>query len=170
MEQRPFQSAARSVPKNPLAWIKVCGAERVSAGKRPFRDAVPFARALIAVDSARILWGTDWPHPNISKDMPNDGELVDLFAEFCPDPVGSAADSGGKSHAYVLDAPMIIDCHGHYTTAPAALQKFRDAQIAALKIRRDVPLDRRRSESATTRFARAWRTRSSSCSASAAPT
>jgi predicted TIM-barrel fold metal-dependent hydrolase len=37
------------------------------------------------VDSARILWGTDWPHPNISKDMPNDGELVDLFAEICPD-------------------------------------------------------------------------------------
>ena len=55
-------------------------------GKRPFRDAVPFARALIAVDSQRILWGTDWPHPNISKDMPNDGELVDLFAEICPDP------------------------------------------------------------------------------------
>jgi predicted TIM-barrel fold metal-dependent hydrolase len=32
------------------------------------------------------LWGTDWPHPNISKDMPNDGELVDLFAEICPEP------------------------------------------------------------------------------------
>jgi len=57
----------------------------VSVGKRPFRDAVPFARALIAVDPARILWGTDWPHPNIAKDMPNDGELVDLFAEICPD-------------------------------------------------------------------------------------
>ena len=28
---------------------------------------------------------------------------------------------------------MIIDCHGHYTTAPSALQEFRDAQIAALK-------------------------------------
>ncbi len=47
--------------------------------------AVSRRRALIAVDSARILWGTDWPHPNISKDMPNDGELVDLFAEICPD-------------------------------------------------------------------------------------
>jgi len=55
-------------------------------GQRPFRDAVPFARALIGVDSQRILWGTDWPHPNITKDMPNDGELVDLFAEICPDP------------------------------------------------------------------------------------
>jgi len=86
LEQRPFQLLLDLYGTNPLAWIKVCGAERVSVGKRPFRDAVPFARALIAVDSQRILWGTDWPHPNISKDMPNDGELVDLFAEICPDP------------------------------------------------------------------------------------
>jgi len=85
LEQRPFQSLLDLFRNNPLAWVKVCGAERVSSGKRPFRDAVPFAQALIAVDSARILWGTDWPHPNITKDMPNDGELVDLFGEICPD-------------------------------------------------------------------------------------
>ena len=48
-------------------------------------DAVPFAQALIAIDAERLLWGTDWPHPNISKDMPNDGELVDLLTEMCPD-------------------------------------------------------------------------------------
>jgi 2-pyrone-4,6-dicarboxylate lactonase len=86
VEQRPFQSLLNLFRRNPLAWIKICGAERVSAGKRPFRDAIPFAQALIAADSTRILWGTDWPHPNITKDMPNDGELVDLFAEICPDP------------------------------------------------------------------------------------
>jgi len=85
LEQRPFQLLLDLFKNNPLAWIKVCGAERVSVGKRPFSDAVPFARALIAVDSRRILWGTDWPHPNITKDMPNDGELVNLFAEICPD-------------------------------------------------------------------------------------
>jgi len=85
LEQRSFQSLLGLFRNNPLAWIKVCGAERVSSGTRPFRDAVPFAQALIAADSARILWGTDWPHPNISKDMPNDGELVDLFGEICPD-------------------------------------------------------------------------------------
>jgi predicted TIM-barrel fold metal-dependent hydrolase len=85
LEQRPFQSLLDLFRTNPLAWIKVCGAERVSSGARPFRDAVPFARALIAVDPARILWGTDWPHPNITRDMPNDGELVDLFGEICPD-------------------------------------------------------------------------------------
>ena len=85
LEQRPFQLLLDLFRKNPLAWVKVCGAERVSVGQRPFADAVPFARALIAVDSTRILWGTDWPHPNIANDMPNDGELVDLFAEICPE-------------------------------------------------------------------------------------
>jgi predicted TIM-barrel fold metal-dependent hydrolase len=86
LEQRPFQLLLDLYKSNPLAWIKVCGPERVSVGTRPFRDAIPFARALIEADSQRILWGTDWPHPNITKDMPNDGELVDLFADICPDP------------------------------------------------------------------------------------
>jgi len=86
LEQAPFQSLLALYRNNPLAWIKVCGAERVSVGKRPFLDAVPFAQALIAEDAGRILWGTDWPHPNITKDMPNDGELVNLFAKICPDP------------------------------------------------------------------------------------
>jgi 2-pyrone-4,6-dicarboxylate lactonase len=86
LEQAPFQSLLALYRNNPLAWVKVCGAERVSNGKRPFLDAVPFAQALIAEDPSRILWGTDWPHPNITKDMPNDGELVNLFAKICPDP------------------------------------------------------------------------------------
>ena len=86
LQQAPFQSLLALYRNNPLAWIKVCGAERVSSGKRPFLDAVPFAQALIREDDSRILWGTDWPHPNITKDMPNDGELVNLFAQICPDP------------------------------------------------------------------------------------
>ena len=85
LEQKPFQALLDLYRNNPLAWIKISGAERVSVGKRPFRDAVPFAQALIAIDAGRLLWGTDWPHPNISKDMPNDGELVDLLVEMCPD-------------------------------------------------------------------------------------
>jgi predicted TIM-barrel fold metal-dependent hydrolase len=87
LQQKPFQALLSLFRVNPLAWIKICGAERVSVGKRPFRDAVPFAQALIAVDPGRLLWGTDWPHPNITRDMPNDGELVDLLGEMCPDAV-----------------------------------------------------------------------------------
>ena len=67
-------------------WVKVCGAERVSSKGPPFDDALPFARALIDAAPDRILWGTDWPHPNVGKHMPNDGDLVDLFARMAPEP------------------------------------------------------------------------------------
>jgi len=83
LDQKPFKLLL-DLMRNELAWVKVSGAERVSAGVRPFRDAVPFAAALIATAPDRVLWGTDWPHPNV-KTMPNDGETVDLFAEFTGD-------------------------------------------------------------------------------------
>jgi predicted TIM-barrel fold metal-dependent hydrolase len=68
------------------AWVKVSGGERVSAsGKRPFHDAIPIARAIVEAAPDRVLWGTDWPHPNVPNEMPDDGELVDLFAAFCTD-------------------------------------------------------------------------------------
>ena len=70
--------------KNELAWVKVSGAERVSTAGKPFHDAVPFAAALIEAAPDRVLWGTDFPHPNVTQ-MPNDGELVDLFPLFCGD-------------------------------------------------------------------------------------
>jgi 2-pyrone-4,6-dicarboxylate lactonase len=72
--------------KNENCWVKVCGAERVSSLGPPFTDAVPFARALIEAAPERVLWGTDWPHPNVGKHMPNDGDLVDLFPLMAPQP------------------------------------------------------------------------------------
>ena len=72
--------------KNEKFWVKICGAERVSSLGPPFTDAVPFAQALIAAAPDRILWGTDWPHPNVGAHMPNDGDLMDLFALMAPDP------------------------------------------------------------------------------------
>ncbi len=67
-------------------WVKVSGAERLSATGAPFHDLVPFAQALIDAAPDRVLWGTDWPHPNIAGAMPNDGDLVDLLALYAPDP------------------------------------------------------------------------------------
>lgn len=72
--------------KNPLAWVKICGSERVSSAGAPFLDSVPFAQALLAAAPDRCLWGTDWPHPNIAGDMPNDGDLVDLLGAMTDDP------------------------------------------------------------------------------------
>ena len=70
--------------RNDKFWVKVCGAERVSSKGPPFTDAVPFARKLIEAAPDRILWGTDWPHPNVGQHMPNDGDLVDLFPQMAP--------------------------------------------------------------------------------------
>ena len=65
--------------------MKISGAERLTAdGPPPYDDVVPFAQALIAAAPDRVLWGTDWPHPNV-RHMPDDGDLVDLLASFAPD-------------------------------------------------------------------------------------
>ena len=84
LDQEPFR-VLLDFMENQNTWVKVCGAERVSSKGPPFDDAVPFARALIAAAPDRILWGTDWPHPNV-KIMPNDGDLVDLFPLMAPEP------------------------------------------------------------------------------------
>jgi len=86
LDQPPFQALLQLAQENEKCWVKISGAERLSSNGPPFTDAVPFAQALIGVAPDRLLWGTDWPHPNIAKHMPNDGDLVDLFALFTSDP------------------------------------------------------------------------------------
>ena len=66
-------------------WVKISCAERLSAAGPPFDDVVPFAAALIEAAPDRVLWGTDWPHPNIDGRMPDDGELADLLLAYAPD-------------------------------------------------------------------------------------
>ena len=83
LDQAPFRQLL-DLMKNDLAWVKVSGGDRISSAGKPFHDAMPFARALVEAAPDRVLWGTDFPHPNV-KVMPNDGELVDLFAAFCDD-------------------------------------------------------------------------------------
>lgn len=85
LEQQPFKVLLEWM-KHENFWVKICGAERVSSMGPPFTDAVPFARKLIEAAPDRILWGTDWPHPNVGKHMPNDGDLVDLFPRMAPEP------------------------------------------------------------------------------------
>jgi len=84
LQQKPFQVLLEWMKQDNF-WVKICGAERVSSKGPPFADAVPFARALVDVAPERVLWGTDWPHPNV-KWMPDDGALVDLFPLMVPEP------------------------------------------------------------------------------------
>jgi 2-pyrone-4,6-dicarboxylate lactonase len=73
-------------------WIKISGADKIcntlvhSYFGLPFVEVAPYARAVIAAAPERIIWGTDWPHSNnfAPGHTPNDGDLVDLLAEFAP--------------------------------------------------------------------------------------
>lgn len=66
--------------ENPNIWTKVSCPERLSVqGPPDYADVVPFARHLVETFPDRVLWGTDWPHPNMSTHMPDDGALVDFI-------------------------------------------------------------------------------------------
>jgi predicted TIM-barrel fold metal-dependent hydrolase len=65
-------------------WVKLSGTDRITKQAYPYADAVPFARDLAAHAPERVVWGTDWPHPNHTA-VPNDGDLVDLIPEIAPD-------------------------------------------------------------------------------------
>ena len=74
-------------------WVKVSGADKIcntqvhSYFGLPFIEVIPYARAVIAAAPDRVIWGTDWPHSNnfAPGRTPNDGDLVDLLAQFAPD-------------------------------------------------------------------------------------
>ena len=82
--QVPFKTLIDQMKRDEKCWVKVCGCERVSSKGPPFHDAVPFARLIVETAIDRVIWGTDWPHPNV-KVMPNDGDLVDLIPLFAPE-------------------------------------------------------------------------------------
>ncbi len=63
-------------------WIKVCGSERISMP--PYAAAVPIAHALVEAAPDRVLWGTDFPHPNATHEA-DEADLVDLVPQFAPD-------------------------------------------------------------------------------------
>lgn len=66
-------------------WVKISGADRLSAEGPPYRDALAIPASLVRHAPERIVWGSDWPHVNLHGPMPDDGELVDLLGEVVPD-------------------------------------------------------------------------------------
>jgi 2-pyrone-4,6-dicarboxylate lactonase len=91
---------------NPQVWSKVSCPERLSVTGAPalsgqqhaYADVVPFARLLVEKFSDRVLWGTDWPHPNLTNHMPDDGLLVDYIPQ-----IATTADLQRK---LLVDNPM----------------------------------------------------------------
>lgn len=84
-DQPAFETLLRLLEDEKF-WVKVSGSERSSAKPYPYPDAVPLARTLVETYPDRVLWGTDWPHPNFTGAPPDDGLLVDLLAEIAPSP------------------------------------------------------------------------------------
>jgi 2-pyrone-4,6-dicarboxylate lactonase len=82
-----FELFMKLMAEHPNVWSKVSCPERLSDSGPPalngeqnaYRDVVPFARRLVEAFPDRVLWGTDWPHPNLRDHMPDDGLLVDFI-------------------------------------------------------------------------------------------
>ena len=87
-----FQLFIRMMREHPNIWSKVTCPERLSVNGPPalraeqnaYRDVVPFGKTLVETFPDRVLWGTDWPHPNLKNHMPDDGLLVDFIPHIAP--------------------------------------------------------------------------------------
>ena len=73
--------------ENEKFWCKTTCPERLSKNgpDTSYSDVVPFMEMLVKNFSNRVLWGTDWPHPNMKSHMPDDGKLVDIIELFATD-------------------------------------------------------------------------------------
>ena len=75
-----FALFVKLMREHPNIWSKVSCPDRLSkAGAPNYDDVVPFAQQLVELFPDRVLWGTDWPHPNLKSHMPDDGDLVDFI-------------------------------------------------------------------------------------------
>ncbi len=90
LEGPEFQLFLKFMREHQNVWSKVSCPERLSvSGPRAlpgevqpsYRDVIPFARRVVEEFPDRVLWGTDWPHPNLKDHMPDDGLLVDFIPQ-----------------------------------------------------------------------------------------
>jgi 2-pyrone-4,6-dicarboxylate lactonase len=94
-----FQRFVAMLRDHPNLWSKVSCPERLSRSGPPgYDDVAPFARYLVERFPDRVLWGTDWPHPNMKSHMPDDGTLVDFIPRIAP--------TADLQHRLLVDNPM----------------------------------------------------------------
>ena len=89
-----FQLFMKFMREHHNVWSKVSCPERLSVTgpsalngeQNPYLDVIPFARQVVETFSDRVLWGTDWPHPNLKDHMPDDGLLVNYIPHIAVTP------------------------------------------------------------------------------------
>jgi 2-pyrone-4,6-dicarboxylate lactonase len=113
-EQRSFSNLLKLMNDRNI-WVKVSGCDRATRSGPPYADAVPFKRKLVAEFGDRVVWGTDWPHPNHAGPTPDDGLLVDILAEIAPAPA--------QRQALLVDNPQRF-----YRFAPAKRRAAAEAK------------------------------------------
>ena len=98
VEHPEFQRFLRLLDRHKNIWCKVSCPERLTVAGPPYDDVVPYAHALVEQIPDRVLWGTDWPHPNMPKEAPDDGILVDAIPKI--------ASTAALQQALLVDNPM----------------------------------------------------------------
>ncbi len=94
-----FGRFVRLMDEHENVWTKVSCPERLSmVGPPGYNDVVPFARTLVERFPDRVLWGTDWPHPNMTTHAPDDGALVDVIPRIATTPA--------LQHKLLIDNPI----------------------------------------------------------------
>jgi 2-pyrone-4,6-dicarboxylate lactonase len=93
-----FDSFVKLVSQDDRFIVKVTCPERISKQGPPYDDFVPYARTVAEAIPDRVLWGTDWPHPNMRTHAPDDGKLVDMIPK-----IAVTADQQRK---LLVDNPM----------------------------------------------------------------
>ena len=78
-ESAEFGAFMSLLDENTNIWTKVSCPERLTQQPPDYSDVVPFAKTLVEAFPNRVLWGTDWPHPNMKSHTPDDGALVDVI-------------------------------------------------------------------------------------------
>lgn len=87
VDNAEFDLFLRFMRENTNVWSKVSCPDRLSVSGSPlYADVVPFAKTIVEEFPDRVLWGTDWPHPNMKKEMPDDGILVDYVPTIATTP------------------------------------------------------------------------------------
>ena len=93
-----FRRFVSLMARNENIWTKVTCPERLTVAGPPYDDVVPYAAYIIERFPDRVLWGTDWPHPNMKSHMPDDGALVDYIPKIAP--------TAAQQQKLLVDNPM----------------------------------------------------------------
>ncbi len=98
VDHADFQRFLHFMAETPNIWVKVSCPERLTVQGPDYDDVIPFAKTLVETFPDRVLWGTDWPHPNMKSHVPDEGVLVDVIPKIATTPA--------LQQALLVDNPM----------------------------------------------------------------